>query len=194
MTAWSSFVGAGTTVLLIACVPTSVSKNSHSTEAEDDGGVAGEATGESNGEPELGDDSDSEAADEAGGCFVPSDGMDVSLDWPACNLVIQDCPEGEKCVPYASSGGTWDRVTCVPVSGEGVAGEPCTTVGAALSAQDDCGATSFCAGYDEDKLGGVCHPFCTGDLRTPQCIDGWACSVPSDDWYLCESPVYCVES
>jgi hypothetical protein len=47
--------------------------------------------------------------------------------WPSeCDPFLQDCPEGEKCVSYASSGGSWDANKCVPVLGDGAAGEPCS--------------------------------------------------------------------
>jgi hypothetical protein len=38
----------------------------------------------------------------------------------------QDCPEGEKCVAFASAGDDWDATKCVPVTGSQAADEPCS--------------------------------------------------------------------
>src|SRR5690606_441875 len=35
-----------------------------------------------------------------------------------CDPFEQDCPEGEKCVAYASTGGNWDANKCVPINGD----------------------------------------------------------------------------
>src|SRR5690242_9848822 len=42
-----------------------------------------------------------------------------------CDSFLQDCAEGEKCVPWSPSGGAWDASKCVPVLGDQAMGEPC---------------------------------------------------------------------
>ncbi|KIG18364.1 hypothetical protein DB30_00649 [Enhygromyxa salina] len=101
-----------------------------------------------------------------------------------CDMFAQDCPDGMKCVPFAENGPSWDGTKCVPVNSTGAPGEPCTTEGV-MQANDDCDATSFCFGYDQDLMGGTCHPFCTGDISMPACIDGWVCAVAAQGPSLC---------
>jgi hypothetical protein len=95
-----------------------------------------------------------------------------------CDPFAQDCPDGEKCVAYASSGGNWDALKCVPVSGDQAGGEPCTYAGAAEST-DDCDATSFCWNVNEEGMG-TCHLFCTGTADNPECPAGSYCALAGD--------------
>ena len=60
-----------------------------------------------------------------------------------CDSFEQDCPEGEKCVPYGSTGGNWDANKCVPVMGDQEPGEPCWW-GGVVEATDNCDETSAC--------------------------------------------------
>jgi hypothetical protein len=91
----------------------------------------------------------------------------------ACDPFLQDCPEGEKCVPYASSGGTWDAFKCVPVLGDGALGETCTYDGAVI-ATDDCDATSHCWNVDGEGVG-TCHAFCMGSPSNAVCPTDFHC-------------------
>jgi hypothetical protein len=118
------------------------------------------------------DDGDDET-DEADGTAPIPDFEDPIVP---CDTWAQDCPDGEKCVPYASSGGTWDAHKCVPISGDGQLGEPCVTDGKAL-AIDDCGFGLFCWGAIETdgQLIGQCAAQCTGDADDPICGPGTAC-------------------
>ncbi len=36
----------------------------------------------------------------------------------SCDSWSQDCPDGERCVAYASSGATWDANKCVEIKGD----------------------------------------------------------------------------
>lgn len=101
--------------------------------------------------------------------FVPQN----DLGGCACDPYFQDCPEGEKCVPYASAGEAWDANKCVPVTGEQVTGEPCT-YGGVIEATDDCDATGICLDRDGDMLG-TCHAFCLGTADDPECPDAQLC-------------------
>jgi hypothetical protein len=77
----------------------------------------------------------------------------------SCSPWDQDCPEGEKCVPYSSTGGDFDANKCVPVLGDGEPGEPCNYGGTA-EATDDCGADSYCWAAGDT---GICYAFCQDD-------------------------------
>ena len=78
----------------------------------------------------------------------------------ACDMLVQDCPEGLKCAAHSDTD-TWpDSAICVPVLGDSEVGEPCTFDGWSAST-DDCGATSFCMANEDGE--GVCRAICTGE-------------------------------
>lgn len=110
--------------------------------------------------------------------FVP-ESDDVRGD--PCDSFMQDCPDGEKCVPYASNGGSWDANKCVPVMGDQAVGEPCSYAGAE-EGTDDCDATSMC--WDvmdiDGELVGTCTPFCQGSADMPECPEGSTCNLTGD--------------
>jgi hypothetical protein len=97
----------------------------------------------------------------------------------ACDPFEQDCPEGEKCSPYASDGGNeWNANKCVPVLGDQQPGELCSWDGI-IEATDDCDATSFCWDVMEidGELLGTCAAFCTGTADAPECPGGGSCII-----------------
>jgi hypothetical protein len=117
--------------------------------------------------------SDSSSDDEA---FV--DVLDVGGADGPCDPFAQDCPEGEKCVPYVASGDHWNAVKCVPILGDKVSGESCTYPDS-FQSTDDCNGTSFCLG--NDGVGeGVCRPFCTGSIQMPECPEMMSCTYSSE--------------
>lgn len=129
-------------------------------------------------DPETGEPSTTEAETTDETTFVPE--YDV-VDLIECDKFEQDCPEGEKCVPYSSEGFSWDANKCVPVLGEKGPGEPCTYAGK-TEATDDCDATSYCwdtQEIDGEQLG-VCRQFCTGSDDNPQCPEGSECALADD--------------
>lgn len=93
-----------------------------------------------------------------------------------CSPWLQDCPNGEKCVAYASAGSsTWDANKCVPVLGNGQIGDACKYDGPS-SSTDDCGADGWCWNVDADGIG-VCTGFCTGPMEDPICESGFGCWI-----------------
>ncbi len=96
---------------------------------------------------------------------------DLGSGQSECDVFAQDCPEQEKCVPYASEGGTWDANECVPVQGDGMIGEPCTH--SPIDATDDCDENSACWLVDEGM--GTCTGFCSGSAGAPECPQGQYC-------------------
>jgi hypothetical protein len=110
--------------------------------------------------------------------FVPT------IDIPGvseCDPFLQDCPEGEKCVPYAAAGGVWDANKCVEVTGSNSAGDTCTYAGI-VDASDDCDENTHCWDVmDVDGMNvGVCTPFCTGTPDDPICAPGTSCLIAND--------------
>lgn len=108
--------------------------------------------------------------------FVPEDLIDG-----ICDPWMQDCPEGEKCVPYSSDGGPWNANKCVPVVGDGQPGDACSYDGIA-QATDSCGADSHC--WDvmdvDGQLQGVCTTFCAGSPDNPICAPETACLMANE--------------
>jgi hypothetical protein len=112
-----------------------------------------------------------------GGSFYAGPSPD---GWPSswCDPFAQDCPEGEKCVPYDSGSGTWDANKCVPITGAGQTGDPCVS-GGVIEATDDCDGASFCFHVDE-RGQGTCTAFCQGTAEMPECQPGSGCSITND--------------
>jgi hypothetical protein len=108
-----------------------------------------------------------------------------------CSNFEQDCPEGEKCVPYSLFGTmSWDDHKCVPVLGDQAPGEPCVLEGFA-EAIDDCDATSICFFTEEvdGQLLGECVAQCVGWPDNPMCTaPGHSCLLDGEgDLALCLS-------
>ena len=97
-----------------------------------------------------------------------------------CDTFTQDCPEGEKCAPYAEGGGSsWNATKCVPVTGDGQPGEPCTSMGGGVSGLDDCAEGVMC--WDVDDMNqGYCVGMCTGSESRPICPGGSPCATTGD--------------
>lgn len=143
------------------------------------------------GETSAGDgDGDADSVGDADAETDGTDGTDDGIDFvptpsdasPAqCDPWVQDCKEGEKCVPYGSTGGNWDANKCVPVEGDGQPGDACTYTGTS-SATDDCGPDSHCwdvMDVDGQSMG-VCTPFCAGNPDSPICGPGTSCLVANE--------------
>ncbi len=67
-----------------------------------------------------------------------------SVNIPTCDVLEQNCPEGEKCVPYAAGGeGSWNEVECTEIIGQAGLGDACTYEGGIVPT-DDCDAGLVC--------------------------------------------------
>lgn len=121
---------------------------------------------------------DSSAADPGStGCqfFCPGDFGPSS---PSCDPFAQDCPEGEKCSPYADDGGTsWNNDKCVPIVPDpDLPGEPCTVLDSEVSGVDSCDLGSMCWNVDDGTLIGTCVPLCAGNPETGVCPEPLTCA------------------
>lgn len=168
-------------LILAACTPetTAVAETAGSTTSpggETDDGNSSPTTDEG---PTTLMDSGTESeepSDEDG--FVPH------LDGPpgeSCDPFAQNCPDGEKCVPYGSTGGSWDANKCVPILGDGQAGEACTYDGT-VEATDTCDASSHCWEVQEieGQWVGSCTSFCKGTPDDPICAEGTSCLIANE--------------
>lgn len=116
------------------------------------------------------------SADETGLVFImsPDGGACVHGGAPdglqprcsECDVAAQDCPSGEKCVPWANDGGNvWNATRCSPIPEDPAGlGEPCVAEGSPVSGIDDCELGALCFGVDPRTLQGTCTALCnTGD-------------------------------
>ena len=96
-----------------------------------------------------------------------------------CGLATQNCPEGEKCMPWANDGGSlWNAVRCSPVENNpnGV-GEPCTVDGSGVSGLDDCDLGLQCFNVDPDTNEGTCAQICGAIDGAPICPEDTFCAT-----------------
>jgi len=127
----------------------------------------------------MGDDAGDDVVDDGSAfvCHCPPDGGGVNIE---CDIWAQDCPEGEKCMPWANDGGsTWNAARCSPLLLEEPVpiGEPCQVEGSGVSGIDDCGISAMCWGVDPATNVGTCVGFCDGSEANPLCGDGLSCFI-----------------
>jgi len=111
--------------------------------------------------------------------LVPPDG---GAGGEECDVWTQDCPEGEKCMPWANDGGSsWNATRCSPVSeNPGQVGDECTVEGSGVSGIDSCDLGSMCYYVDPETNVGTCVGFCLGSEDAPVCEPGFLCSISND--------------
>jgi len=106
--------------------------------------------------------------------------VDAGVGAPLCDLWAQDCPVGEKCMPYSNDGGgTWNAVRCSPIDDDPKApGEACTVVGSGVSGIDDCERGAMCWYLDGATGMGECVAMCRGSEADSVCDDPCeACTI-----------------
>jgi hypothetical protein len=123
-------------------------------------------------EPSTATSSSSGSMDETAGDFIitPDGGVCVFEGAPDgfqprcsfCDVTLQDCARGEKCVPWANDGGdTWNATRCseIPENPAGL-GESCVAEGSPVSGFDSCDLGLLCFEVDPRTLQGTCTAFC----------------------------------
>ncbi len=137
-------------------------------------GMSGQETG-------PGDSGSDTAPMTSGVGFIEDpDGGGVSFE---CDIFAQDCPEGEKCMPWAADGGgAWNATRCSPIAeNPGQAGDECTVEGSGTSGVDDCDIGTMCWDVDPETNSGTCVDMCTGDESNPVCEDpDTFCTIAND--------------
>jgi len=146
------------------------SESTTTSETETTAATMTQSSSESEGTGEETDDS----SDPSLSFYAPSEDFSGTSE---CDPFQQDCPEGEKCVAYASEGGTWDANKCVPISGNASTGEACT-YGGRVEASDDCDGDNYCFNVVDGV--GVCTAFCEGNADVPVCDPGFECLTNND--------------
>lgn len=102
--------------------------------------------------------------------FIESPDLPPGLD---CDFFENECPRGQKCMPYAWDGGAfWNASKCTPIARNPVAlGEPCVAPEGRTGGVDDCAAHAMCWNVDSETEMGECVSFCDGSPAVPSCID-----------------------
>lgn len=180
---------------LVGCGEKSSSDGDAGASDEGSGGEAGDGeagsggVGEGDGEGEAGEDTGgaetgggSESGGEEGGVgFIQDpDGGGVSVE---CSVFEQDCPEGEKCMPWANDGGnSWNATKCSPVDpNPAQPGDACTVEGSGVSGVDNCDVAAMCWDVDPETNEGTCVAFCSGTESDPSCDDpATQCSIANE--------------
>lgn len=180
----------GLGVVLLGCVDRSVAGSGTSGGSETGGAVtsgSGTAGGESTGGGVtgttggfLGDESSTGTT--GGVASSTTGGFVITPDYGPfgtirCDLFEQDCAPGKKCAAWAEGGGTaWNATKCVDDTGDGKAGEPCTSVGGGITGIDDCAKGLMCWEVDEMDMG-TCVTICSGSSDAPVCQGMTSCAV-----------------
>lgn len=95
-----------------------------------------------------------------------------------CSTYTQDCPNGEKCSPYASAKiGGWNATRCETLPETPVAaGDTCTVATRGKNAgRDDCGRGLVCTGVSGALNTGLCTRLCGCDSDQTVCREGETC-------------------
>ena len=146
-------------------------------------GATPEPQGTTTGDGDADDDDDAES-DTDGPIFILNpDGGGVSNE---CNYFAQDCPEGQKCNPWAWDGGTaLNGTRCVPiVDHPHQEGEVCKAL-EYMSGLDTCDHNMMCWDVDPETLDGMCVAFCDGNEANPCCEDENKVCGGSKEWLIC---------
>jgi hypothetical protein len=104
-----------------------------------------------------------------GASFIkPTDGGTGTKE---CDVWTQDCPDGEKCMPYSGDGdNAWESLKCTPVmENAGAVGDTCTVEGGGTSGIDSCEKGAMCWSVDPETGEGTCVEQCKGSPDQPKC-------------------------
>ncbi len=99
-----------------------------------------------------------------------------------CSVWLQDCAAGEKCMPWANNGGSWNATMCSPIDPNPVGtGQVCQVVGSGTSGIDNCQLGAMCWDVDAATNEGTCVEMCTGSEVNPVCgPPGTSCVISND--------------
>ena len=118
--------------------------------------------------------------------FILRPDVGGGTDFP-CNLYTQNCPAGDKCMPWANDGGSaWNATRCSPVVDDPrEVGMACTVEGSGVSGVDDCERGAMCFDVDPETGQGICYAMLVGSDANPLCVDRLQAPVISSTLSLC---------
>ncbi|MCR9163921.1 MAG: ribulose phosphate epimerase [Nannocystaceae bacterium] len=180
---------AASLLVIVACGPAPADTAAESTGAPP--GPIGTTSSGAHGESSSGGLTLGDPATSSSSSGDPLDGVPpgflnpVDGGWGAieCSVWLEDCPPGEKCMPYANDGGSaWNATRCMPIAPDPAApGEPCTVEGSGVSGIDTCELHSMCWAVDGRTLEGTCVGMCIGGWQAATCpgVDQ-SCRISAD--------------
>ncbi|MEM6995294.1 MAG: hypothetical protein AAF721_32595, partial [Myxococcota bacterium] len=104
-----------------------------------------------------------------------------------CDLFAQNCPVGEKCMPFDEDlSGTWNATGCFPIDDNpDQVGDECDVTGSGVSGVDTCDGGAMCFDVDAMTLTGTCVEMCGGSLANPICTDpDTSCAIANDGFII----------
>lgn len=114
------------------------------------------------------------------GGFIADPDLPIQFE---CSTFAQDCPAGEKCMPWNNSGGgSWNATRCSPLSAmPDQVGDVCTVEGSGTSGIDSCDAGLMCWGVDAMTNEGTCTELCGCTEINPVCnTANTTCAISND--------------
>jgi hypothetical protein len=123
-------------------------------------------------------DDDDDGGDPSGGGFI--DTQDGGVAMFECDIWGQDCPDGQKCMPWDNSGETtWNATKCTPLDANPAqVGDECVAEGGGKTGIDNCELAAMCWAVDAETHVGTCVGFCSGSEANPTCNDpSTTCSI-----------------
>ncbi len=110
--------------------------------------------------------------------IIKPDGGGVTNE---CDIWKQDCPEGQKCMPWAADGGSsWNATKCSPLNANpGQIGDECLAEGGGVSGVDNCDIGTMCWFLDAENKG-TCVEMCQGSADAPTCSGDKVCDESND--------------
>ncbi|MCH9684853.1 MAG: ribulose phosphate epimerase [Deltaproteobacteria bacterium] len=100
-----------------------------------------------------------------------------------CDVWAQDCPAGEKCMPWANDGSNiWNALQCVDVVDKpDQPGDECEVMGSGVSGLDTCDLGAMCWDVDNETNIGNCVAMCLGDQENAFCDEpDHTCVIAND--------------
>ena len=108
-----------------------------------------------------------------------------------CSPTLQNCFDGEKCMPWANDGGIyWNATRCSALASDPAQlDEPCTVEGSDVSGVDDCDIGLVCWRVNPKTNEGICAQMCNAVPGEPTCPGDQVCSAPYGTVFpLCVPP------
>ncbi len=97
-----------------------------------------------------------------------------------CDIWKQDCPKGQKCMPWDPGGQSWNSTKCTDVADNAAKiGDDCVAEGGGTSGVDNCALGSMCWFLDADNKGS-CVELCQGTPDAPTCSGDKVCDESND--------------
>ncbi len=111
--------------------------------------------------------------------FIPmNDGGPIGVK--ECDIWKQDCPMGQKCMPWDPGGQSWNSTKCTDVADNAAkVGDDCVAEGGGTSGVDNCELGSMCWFLDADNKGS-CVELCKGTPMAPTCSGDKICDESNE--------------